>query len=162
MSTPRAPRDRHAGIDSRGAVGAARRFRSVRAARTNAGPGEEDQPSTWQLGLYLKIGLLLFAIGYAIAFVVQNTQQIRIDFVFSTANVRLIWEILLLLGSGLVGGVLLSQLYRHRRRERLAKKSGKPSDARADIGRPRRSCRQAALSCRRPGRAGRSRCLART
>ena len=94
----------------------------------------KDQPSTWQLGLYLKIGLLLFAIGYAIAFVVQNTEQIPIDFVFWTAKVRLIWEILLLIGLGLIGGVLLSQLHRHRRRERLAKKSGKPSDARADIG----------------------------
>ena len=95
----------------------------------------EDQPSTWQPGLYLKIGLLLFAIAYSIAFVVKNTDQIPIDFVFWTAKVRLIWEILLLLALGLVGGVLLSQLYRHRRRMRLAKKSRKPGDARSDIGR---------------------------
>jgi uncharacterized integral membrane protein len=94
----------------------------------------EDTPSTWQPVLYLKIGLLLFAIGYTIAFVVQNTDQIQIDFVFWSAKVRLIWEVLLLLAIGLVGGVLLSQLYRHRRRAQLAKKPGKARDSRSNVG----------------------------
>jgi uncharacterized integral membrane protein len=96
--------------------------------------GKEDRPSTWQPLLYLKIGLLLLAIGYSIAFVVENSKEINVHFVFATAKVRLIWEILLLLAIGVVGGVLLSQLYRHRRRAQLAKKSGKPRDARADVG----------------------------
>jgi uncharacterized integral membrane protein len=78
--------------------------------------------------------VLLVVIGYAVAFVVQNTDQIRVDFVFSTAKVRLIWTILLLLAIGLVGGILLSQLYRHRRRAHLAQKSGKSRDSRADVG----------------------------
>jgi uncharacterized membrane protein YciS (DUF1049 family) len=95
---------------------------------------EEDRPSTWQPFLYFKIGLLLAAIGYSIAFVVENSQQINIHFVFATANVHLIWEILLLLAVGLVGGVLLSQLYRHRRRAQLTKKSRKEGRARADVG----------------------------
>ena len=77
---------------------------------------EEDRPSTWQPLLYAKIVVLLVVIAYAVAFVVQNTDQIRIDFVFSTTKVRLIWTMLLLLGIGLIGGILLSQLYRHRRR----------------------------------------------
>jgi uncharacterized integral membrane protein len=85
--------------------------------------------------LYLKLAVLLAAIGYSIAFVVQNTDQIRVDFVFTTAKVRLIWEILLLLVIGLVGGVLLSQLYRHRRRVHLTKRSRETRDARADVGR---------------------------
>ena len=84
--------------------------------------------------LYLKIGLLLFVIGYSIAFVVQNTDQIKIDFVFATAKVRLIWTILLLLAIGLIGGVLLSQLYRHRRRAQLLKQSGKSGGSRSDVG----------------------------
>ena len=42
-------------------------------------------------------------------------------------------EILLLLAVGLVGGVLLSQLYRHRRRSQLAKKARKPADAGPDL-----------------------------
>lgn len=96
---------------------------------------DEDRPSTWQPMLYLKIGLLLVVVGYVIAFVVQNTDQIKIDFVFKTAPVRLIWTMLLLLAIGLVGGVLLSQLYRHRRRTRLTQESRKPGDSRADVGR---------------------------
>ena len=96
---------------------------------------EEDRPSTWQPLLYAKIVVLLLVIAYAIGFVVQNTDEIRIDFVFATAKVRLIWTILLLLAIGLVGGILLSQLYRHRRRVQLAKKSGKPGDSRADLRR---------------------------
>ena len=95
---------------------------------------QEDRPSTWQPLLYVKIAALLFVIAYSIAFVVENTDEIPIDFVFWTAKVRLIWEILLLLGIGLVGGMLLSQLYRHRRRERLAQKSGKSGDSRSDVG----------------------------
>jgi uncharacterized integral membrane protein len=100
-------------------------------------PGEggvgEDRPSTWQPWLYVKIGLLLFAVAWAIAFVVENTQQINVHFVFATANVHVIWMILLLLAVGLVAGVLISQLYRHRRRSHLAKKSRKPGDSRRDV-----------------------------
>jgi uncharacterized integral membrane protein len=89
----------------------------------------EDHPSTWQPMLYAKIVLLLLVVAYVIAFVVQNTDQIKIDFVFATARVHLIWEMLLLLAAGLVGGVLLSQLYRHRRRSQLAKRSAKSRDS---------------------------------
>ena len=89
----------------------------------------EDRPSTWQPMLYTKIALLLFVVAYSIAFVVQNTDQIKIDFVFASARVHLIWEMLLLLAAGLVGGVLLSQLHRHRRRAKLAKDSRKSRDS---------------------------------
>jgi uncharacterized integral membrane protein len=95
---------------------------------------KEDRPSTWQPILYLKIGLLLAAVVYSIAFVVENSKEINIHFVFATAKVRLIWEILLLLAIGVVGGILLSQLYRHRRRAQLAKKASKARDARSHVG----------------------------
>ena len=72
-------------------------------------------------------------IAYAIAFIVKNTGQIKIDFVFADAKVRLIWTMLLLLAIGMVGGVLISQLYRHRRRAQLAKQARKPGDARWDL-----------------------------
>jgi uncharacterized membrane protein YciS (DUF1049 family) len=97
-------------------------------------PEEEDRPSTWQPWLYLRIALLLIVIAWAIAFVAKNTRQIKIDFVFTDASVRVIWTILLLLAIGLVSGVLLSQLYRHRRRTQLAKKGRKPRDAGGDVG----------------------------
>jgi uncharacterized membrane protein YciS (DUF1049 family) len=96
---------------------------------------EEDRPSTWQPLLYLKIGLLLFVVAWAIAFIAENRQQVDVHFVFATETVRLIWMILLLLGVGLLGGVLLSQLYRHRRRSQLAKKSRETGDAGRDLGR---------------------------
>ena len=97
-----------------------------------AGLGE-DEPSTWQPWLYVKIGLLLFAVAWSIAFVVENRQEINVHFVFATANVHVIWMILLLLAVGLVGGVLISQLYRHRRRTQLAKQGRKPSDSHRDV-----------------------------
>lgn len=93
----------------------------------------EDRPSTWQPWLYVKIALLLFAIGWAIAFVAENRQQINVHFVFATANVHVIWMILLLLAVGLLGGVLISQLYRHRRRAHLAEKGREPRDSRRDV-----------------------------
>jgi uncharacterized membrane protein YciS (DUF1049 family) len=91
---------------------------------------EEDLPSTWQPWLYARIGVLLIVIAWAIAFVAKNTRQIKIDFVFTDASVRVIWTILLLLAIGLIAGVLLSQLYRNRRRAKLAKHGRKSRHAR--------------------------------
>ncbi len=96
---------------------------------------EEDLPSTWQPWLYVRIGLLVLALGWVTAFVVENSKQVHVHFVFGTANVRLIWTILLCLVVGLVAGLLISQLYRHRRRAKLAKKAGKPDHARAAVRR---------------------------
>jgi uncharacterized integral membrane protein len=90
-------------------------------AAAEQAPPEENRPSTWQPMLWVKIGLLLLVVAYAIAFVAENGQRIDVHFVFATERVRLIWAILLLLGVGLLGGILLSQLYRHRRRSQLAK-----------------------------------------
>ena len=86
---------------------------------------KEDQPSTWQPLLYARLAVLGLAIAYLIAFVVQNTDEIRIDFIFSSAKVHLIWALLLCVAIGVVGGVLLSQLYRHRGRAKLLQRSRK-------------------------------------
>jgi uncharacterized integral membrane protein len=96
---------------------------------------EEDLRSTWQPWLYVKIGLLILAVAWATAFVVENSQQVNVHFVVATANVHLIWMILLLLAVGILAGVLISQLYRHRRRAQLAKKSRKPGDSGAAVRR---------------------------
>jgi uncharacterized integral membrane protein len=104
------------------------------APPTEAGQ-EEDLPSTWQPWLYVKIGLLLLAVAWATAFVVENSQQVNVHFVVATANVHLIWMILLLLAVGMLAGVLISQLYRHRRRAQLAKKPRKPGDSRTAVRR---------------------------
>jgi uncharacterized integral membrane protein len=50
--------------------------------------------------------------------VLENRKSVSLHFVFVTANVSLVWLILLALGVGFVAGVLLSQLERRRRRRR--------------------------------------------
>jgi hypothetical protein len=84
---------------------------------------------TFQPTLYLKLAGLLIAIGYSIAFVIENNRQISVHFVVAHTRVSLIWEILLLLAVGVVGGVLLSQLYGHRRSQKRAE----PADAVPDL-----------------------------
>jgi uncharacterized membrane protein YciS (DUF1049 family) len=124
VSTPQPPGvpDRPAGEAPPGGTQVGTTPTSVPAEEA---PPEEDRPSTWQPMLWVKIGLLLLVTAYAIAFVAENGQRIDVHFVFATERVRLIWAILLLLGVGLLGGILLSQLYRHRRRSRLAKQPRK-------------------------------------
>lgn len=76
----------------------------------------EEQLREWQPRFWAKlIGLLAIAI-YVIAFVLENRRKVHLHFVLFTATVSLIWLILLSLGIGLVGGALLSQLYRRRSR----------------------------------------------
>jgi uncharacterized integral membrane protein len=69
----------------------------------------------WQGRLWAVIvGLFLLAI-YVLAFIVRNDDRIEIDFVLFTATVSLIWEIVFVFALGLLGGMLLSQIYRRRR-----------------------------------------------
>jgi uncharacterized integral membrane protein len=70
----------------------------------------------WQAKLWLRIVVLAAVAVYAIAFVLENRQKVNVHFVFFTASVSLIWLILLAIGLGIVAGMLLSQLYRRRRR----------------------------------------------
>jgi uncharacterized integral membrane protein len=76
----------------------------------------EEQLREWQPRFWAKlIGLLAIAI-YVIAFVLENRRTVHLHFVLFTATVSQIWLILLSLGIGLLGGALLSQLYRRRSR----------------------------------------------
>ncbi|MEP6813821.1 MAG: LapA family protein [Actinomycetota bacterium] len=75
---------------------------------------------TWQPKLYLRILVLILLAAYAIAFVLENRKAVSLHFVFATANVSLVWLILLSLAVGFVVGILLSQLERRRRRRRAA------------------------------------------
>ncbi|MFN2470321.1 MAG: lipopolysaccharide assembly protein LapA domain-containing protein [Gaiellaceae bacterium] len=72
----------------------------------------------WQPRLYVALGALVVVAAYVVAFVVKNDDEVDVDFVLFTAHVSLIWLILLILILGVLGGVLLSQLYRRRGRER--------------------------------------------
>jgi uncharacterized integral membrane protein len=70
----------------------------------------------WQPRLYLRLIVLGLLVAWAIAFVLENRKRVNVHFVLATAGVSLVWVILLALGVGLLGGILLAQLERRRRR----------------------------------------------
>ncbi len=72
----------------------------------------------WQPRLWVRLIALVLLAAYAIAFILGNRDQVSVDFVFATASVSLVWLILLALAVGLLGGILLAQLDRRRRRRR--------------------------------------------
>lgn len=79
----------------------------------------------WQGRLWaVTVGLFLIAI-YVIAFIVRNDDRIEIDFVLFSATVSLIWEIVFILALGMLGGVLLSQVYRRRRGNQRRESAGR-------------------------------------
>ena len=76
----------------------------------------DEVSDRWQPRLYLRLIVLGLLVAYAIAFVLENRTQVNVHFVLGTAHVSLVWLILLALGVGLLGGILLAQLERRRRR----------------------------------------------
>ena len=70
----------------------------------------------WQPRLYGRLIVLGVLLAYAIAFVLENRTQVTVHFVLATTRVSLVWLILLALGVGVLGGILLGQLERRRRR----------------------------------------------
>lgn len=70
----------------------------------------------WQPRLYLRLIVLGLLVAWTIAFILENRTQVNIHFVLATTRVSLVWVILLALSVGLIGGILLAQLERRRRR----------------------------------------------
>jgi uncharacterized integral membrane protein len=85
---------------------------------TEAKRPDNELDEAWQPQLWSKLILLLVVVGYGIALVVANSSKVKISFLFASINVSKIWLILLCLVLGLVSGVLISQVYRHRKNER--------------------------------------------
>ena len=71
----------------------------------------------WQPILYGTLVLLGLSLAYLIAFVIKNSEETAVDFVFVTATASLVWVILISLALGVLTGVLLSQLYRRGKRQ---------------------------------------------
>lgn len=76
---------------------------------------ETFQPRLWAI----VVALILIA-AYIIAFIAENTKRVGVHFVFITAHTSVIWLILLSLLIGILGGLLLSQLYRRSRRKQTS------------------------------------------
>lgn len=82
---------------------------------------------SFQPGLWLRLFPAGAAVVYLAFFIGLNTHAVKVSFVFSSTRVSLIWVVLLSGALGLVLGVLISQLYRFRRRgARAAKEAAKP------------------------------------
>jgi uncharacterized integral membrane protein len=70
----------------------------------------------WQPKVYARLVALAVVVAYAIAFILENGKHVTVHFVLTTTSVSLVWLILLCLGLGAIGGILLAQLDRRRRR----------------------------------------------
>jgi len=84
--------------------------------RLGRGKGiDAETRETFQFRLWsIVIGLLVIA-AYIVAFVAENNSRVTLHFVLFTTHTSVIWLILLSFAIGIVGGLLLSQLYRRRR-----------------------------------------------
>jgi uncharacterized integral membrane protein len=93
----------------------------MRSFRSRLGKIDSDEiHQAWQPRLWLVLVVLALTAAYIVAFIVENRKAVPVHFVFATARISLIWTILLSLAIGLLGGLLLSQLYRWRHRRRGA------------------------------------------
>ncbi len=92
---------------------------------------EREFQRNWQPRLWLSLALLILLAAYVIAFVIGNTDEASVNFIFGEARTSLIWVILLSVLVGLIAGVLLSQVYRRRQAFRSIASSSDPysSDA---------------------------------
>jgi uncharacterized integral membrane protein len=70
----------------------------------------------WQPRLYARWIALIAVTAYLIGFILENGKHVSVHFVFTTTRVSLIWVILLTLALGAIGGILIAQLDRRRRR----------------------------------------------
>jgi uncharacterized integral membrane protein len=102
----------------------------MRLFRRPRGPIEE-----WQPRLYAILIALVLIVGWLIAFIVKNDENVQLDFVLLDAHLSLFWLIILLLAIGFLGGVLTSQLYRRRRRsDRVGALGGSAEEHRGPDG----------------------------
>jgi uncharacterized integral membrane protein len=73
---------------------------------------------SFQPGLWTRLLPIAGVSVYLILFVAFNTRMATVDFVFASTRLSTIFLILLPFGIGILLGVLVSQLYRHRKRRR--------------------------------------------
>ncbi|MDP9262666.1 MAG: hypothetical protein M3O89_11935, partial [Actinomycetota bacterium] len=55
----------------------------------------EELQENWQPKLYARLIALVLLAAYAVAFVLENKKSVHLHFVLATANVSLVWLILL-------------------------------------------------------------------
>ena len=88
-------------------------------AQPSLEPPEQPRKSGRTRGSLATVRLIVAALValYAIAFIALNTHSTKVDLVFGSTDVSVIWVILLSLVIGAALGVLVLQLRRRRQRE---------------------------------------------
>jgi len=76
---------------------------------------DPETRETFQPKLWVTVAALALICAYIVAFIAKNDAEVTIHFILFTAHTSVIWLILFTLAIGIVGGLLLSQLYRRRR-----------------------------------------------
>jgi uncharacterized integral membrane protein len=79
---------------------------------------DPETRETFQPRLWLIVGGLALIVAYVVAFIAENDKSVTVHFVFYSARTSVIWLVILSLAIGVVGGLLLSQLERRRRRQK--------------------------------------------
>ena len=69
---------------------------------------------------WLALAVLVLALAYLIAFIVENRKRVSVDWVFGTTHTSLIWALIVTFLTGTIVGASVSYLYRRRRRRRSA------------------------------------------
>jgi len=78
---------------------------------------DPETRETFQPRLWLTVIALALIAVYIVAFIAENNKKVTVHFVLFSAHTSVIWVILLAVAIGVVGGLLLSQLERRRRRQ---------------------------------------------
>ena len=69
-------------------------------------------------GLYVSIVVAIATIVFLILLVARNTRQVKVDYVFGSAQARLVWLVIISAITGWVLGIVTSFLIRRRTRWR--------------------------------------------
>ena len=67
-------------------------------------------------GLYASLVVAIAVLVFLILLIARNTRQVKLDYVFSSTQTRLIWLIVISAIAGWVLGIVTSFLVRHRTR----------------------------------------------
>jgi len=84
------------------------------------GPGDPEGPrgregiDERQARQIALVGALVLAVTLALVFIVENSRSVRVSFVFFSAEISLIWVIVLSAAAGAVLGVAGARLVRRR------------------------------------------------
>jgi uncharacterized integral membrane protein len=76
-----------------------------------------SEPAQKQRKIGAKEILLALVAIYVVALALANTDEVSLDFVFFTANTRLIWLVLLSVGLGVLLALFGPRLWRARRKD---------------------------------------------